>query len=235
MTAIAERRRRTTLFGFIGIVVLMVGAAAVFAVGVLTLSNSQDGEAVGVETRPVTTLPITPNALVAVENDNGALVSLTVMTLLPDGTGGSIVGVPVNADATAAFGDQRRPLDELYAVDDLDGFTEAVQEMLSITIERSEVVTVDDVAALVPGADGAELDAVAAAAAADAPSSTDPDTTDPDTTDPDTTGPDTTGPDTTGPVRTDPDHRPRHRPAHHRPAHHWRRHECARHDGRRHE
>ena len=66
MTAIAERRRRTTLFGFIGIVVLMVGAAAVFAIGVLTLSNSQDGEAVGVETRPVTTLPITPSSAVGV-------------------------------------------------------------------------------------------------------------------------------------------------------------------------
>ena len=202
MTAIAERRRRTTLFGFIGIIVLMVGAAAVFVVGVLTLSNSQDGEAVGVETRPVTTLPITPNALLAVEDDDGALVSLTVMTLLPDGTGGSIVAVPANADATAAFGDQRRPLDELYAVSELDGFTEAVQEMLSITIERSEAVTVADLAALVPGADGSDLAAVAAEAAEATSTTTDPDTTDPDTTDPDTTDPDTTDPDST--IRTRP-------------------------------
>ncbi len=171
MTAIAERRRKTTLFGFLGIVVLMVGAAAVFVVGVLTLSNSQDGEAVGVETRPVSTLPITPNALLAVEDDEGALVSLTVLTLLPDGTGGSIVGVPVNADATAAFGSQRRPLDDLYAAADLDGFTEAVQEMLSITIERSDAITADELATLVPGADGAEL-AEVAASAADTPSST---------------------------------------------------------------
>ncbi|MET0663472.1 MAG: hypothetical protein ABWZ42_10100, partial [Ilumatobacteraceae bacterium] len=204
MTAIAERRRRTTLFGFIGIIVLMVGAAAVFVVGVLTLSNSQDGEAVGVETRPVTTLPITPNALLSVEDDDGALVSLTVMTLLPDGTGGSIVGVPVNADATAAFGDQRRPLDELYAVSELDGFTEAVQEMLSITIERSEAVTVAELAALVPGADGSDLAAVAAEAAATS-TTTDPDTTDPDTTDPDTTEPDSTDPDSTEPDSTEPD------------------------------
>ena len=98
----------------------MVGAVAVFAIGVLTLSNSQDGEAVGVETRPVTTLPVTPNALLVVEDGDGALVSLTVMTLLPDGTGGTIVGVPVNADATAAFGGQRRPLDELYAAAELE-------------------------------------------------------------------------------------------------------------------
>ncbi len=221
MTAIAERRRRATLFGFIGIVVLMVGAAAVFVVGVLTLSNSEDGEAVGVETRPVTTLPATPNALLAVEDDDGALVSLTVMTLLPDGTGGSIVGVPVNADATAGFGGQRRPLDELYTADDLQGFTEVVQEMLSITIERSDVVTADELGTLVAGADGAEL-AAAAATSTVAPTTTDPDTTDPDTTDPDTTDPrrptrsghDRSGHDRSGHDRSehDPicDDRPRH-------------------------
>ncbi len=202
VTAIAERRRRTTLFGFIGIIVLMVGAAAVFVVGVLTLSNSQDGEAVGVETRPVTTLPITPNALLAVEDDDGALVSLTVMTLLPDGTGGSIVAVPVNADATAAFGDQRRPLDELYAVSELDGFTEAVQEMLSITIERSEAVTVADLTALVPGADGSDLAAVAAEAAERRPRRPIP--TRPTRTRPTRTRPTRTRPTRTRPTRTRP-------------------------------
>ncbi len=208
MTALAERRRRTTLFGFIGIIVLMVGAAALFVVGVLTLSNSKEGEAVGIETRPVTTLPITPNALLAVEGADGELVSLTVMTLLPDGTGGSIVSVPVNADATAAFGVQRRPLDELYAVDALDGFTEAVQEMLSITIERSEVVTADELATLVAGAEGNELEAAVAAAAAQ-PDTTDPEVAGPGTTESATTEPDGTvrdnrGPDTTESVTLDP-------------------------------
>ena len=47
------------------------------------------------------------------------------MTLLPDGVGGSIVVVPPNADATASFGTQRRPLDEVFAADgaDMDAFT----------------------------------------------------------------------------------------------------------------
>ncbi len=107
--------------------------------------------------------------------------------------------MPLRRSAT-----QRRPLDELYAAAELDGFTEAVQEMLSITIERSDVVTIDELAALVPGADGAELEAVVIEAA-EASSTTDPDTTDPDTTDPDTTDPDTTDPDTTDPDTTDPD------------------------------
>ena len=64
------------------------------------------------------------------------------MTLLPDGVGGSIVMVPANADSTAAFGTQRRPLNEVFAADgdDIEAFTSSVEEMLSITIERTQVV-----------------------------------------------------------------------------------------------
>jgi hypothetical protein len=67
------------------------------------------------------------------------------------------------------------------------------------------VVTVDELAALVPGADGAELEAVVAAAAeASSSPTTEPDTTDSDTTEPDSTDPDTTEPDTTEPETSDP-------------------------------
>ena len=132
--------------------------------------------------RPVTTLPITPNALLAVEDDDGALVSLTVMTLLPDGTGGSIVAVPVNADATAAFGTSGGRSTSCTRRADLDGFTEAVQEMLSITIERSEAVTAADLAALVPGADGADWRRSPPRPPSATSTTSEPDTSDPDTT-----------------------------------------------------
>jgi hypothetical protein len=151
MTAIREKRKRTTIIGFVATILLVVAAASLFAVGVVTLSNSEEGEAVGVDVRPVVSLPPTPNALVAVTGDDGGLESLVVMTLLPDGVGGSIVIVPPNADSTAAFGAQRRPLDEVFAADgaDLDAFDAAVEEMLSITIERAQVVPADDLTALV--------------------------------------------------------------------------------------
>jgi hypothetical protein len=150
VTAIAKKRRRTTVVGVIGTLVLVLAAAAMFAVGVVTLSNSEEGEAVGVDLRPTVALPATPNALVAVADEDGGLESAVVLTLLPDNVGGSIVIVPRNADVTAAFGAQRRPLNEVFAADagDMAAFESSVEEMLSITIERSEVVSADDLASV---------------------------------------------------------------------------------------
>jgi hypothetical protein len=107
---------------------------------VLTLSNSREGEAVGIDPRPRETFPATPNALLAVTDDEGALASVVVLTLLPEGQGGSIVTVPVNADATAGFGVQRRPLDEFFDASDPEAFAVAVSDMLSITIEQTLIV-----------------------------------------------------------------------------------------------
>ncbi|MGA7758781.1 MAG: hypothetical protein WBL31_16340 [Ilumatobacteraceae bacterium] len=140
MTAIAQRRTRRTIAALTGAIGLVIVAAVLFTVGVVTLSNSQEGEAVGVDDRPRVALPSTPNALLAVTDDAGQLASVVVMTLLPEGQGGSIVTVPVNADATAGFGLQRRPLNEVFDPDAPDELVVAVEEMLSIGIDLSAVV-----------------------------------------------------------------------------------------------
>lgn len=149
MTAIAERRRRTTITAGVLAVFLVLAASAMVVVGVSTLSNSQEGEAVGIDDRPRETFPSTPNAVLAVADDDGQLASLVVMTLLPEGQGGSIVTLPVNADASAGFGLQRRPLDESFDVDDPDGLVAAVEEMLSISIQRVSIVGPSELEALV--------------------------------------------------------------------------------------
>jgi hypothetical protein len=150
MTAIAERRTRRTVFGAVAALLLVVAAGAMFVVGVVTLSNSQEGEAVGVDTRPTVQFPATPNALLAVTDENGELASTVVMTLLPEGQGGSIVTVPVNADSTAGFGLQRRPLDESFDAADVEGLVASVEEMLAITIQRADVVDAAELEALLP-------------------------------------------------------------------------------------
>ena len=114
MTAIAQRRRRRTVVAAVAASALVCLAAVMFVVGVVTLSNSREGEAVGIDTRPREVFPATPNALLAVTDDEGRLGSVVVLTLLPDGIGGSIVTLPPNADSTAGFGLQRRPLDVLF-------------------------------------------------------------------------------------------------------------------------
>ncbi len=150
MTAIARRRKRRTIFGAALAVLLVLAASAMFVVGVVTLSNSQEGEAVGIDTRPRTEFPATPNALLAVTDESGRLASLVVMTLLPEGQGGSIVTVAVNADSTAGFGLQRRPLDESFDAADVEGLVASVEEMLAITVQRAEVVDVEGLQAMLP-------------------------------------------------------------------------------------
>jgi hypothetical protein len=140
MTAIPERRRRRTVVAAVTATLLTVAAGAMFVVGVVTLANSREGQAVGVDTRPREVFPATPNALLAVTDDAGALTSLVVLTLHPDGTGGSIVPLPVNADATAGFGLQRRPLNAQFDPADPESLAVAVEDMLSLTLERVSVV-----------------------------------------------------------------------------------------------
>ncbi len=150
MTAIAQRRSRRTIVGAAMAVLLVAMASAMFTIGVVTLSNSKEGEAVGVDDRPRVDFPATPNAVLAVTDENGRLASLVVMTLLPDGQGGSIVTVPVNADSTSGFGLQRRPLDASFDGTDVEALVASVEEMLSITVQRAEVVDAAGLAAMLP-------------------------------------------------------------------------------------
>ncbi len=185
----------------------MIVASVLFAVGVVTLSNSQEGEAVGVDTRSTEKFPSTPNALLAVTDDAGQLASVVVMTLLPDGQGGSIVTVPVNADATSGFGLQRRPLNESFDPSDPEAFVATVEDMLSITIERSAVVDPAGLEALLEPLGPVQVvlpDAVIDTDAIDTGEQASV-TTVPDSTVPDGSVPDGSVPDETVPAGSTPD------------------------------
>jgi hypothetical protein len=157
VTAIAARRRRRTVVGAVAALLLVAAAAAMFVVGVVTLTNSQEGEAVGIDTRPRVEFPSTPNALLAVTDENGELASLVVMTLLPEGQGGSVVVVPVNADYTAGFGLQRRPIDRSFDASDIDGLVISVEDMLSISLQRAEIVDPAGLEAMLPDVGAMQL------------------------------------------------------------------------------
>ncbi|MEM8619279.1 MAG: hypothetical protein AAGF73_06125 [Actinomycetota bacterium] len=145
MTAQAGRRRRRTVLVGVLAVVLVALSAAGFVVGVITLTNSEEGEAVGVDDRPRVELPDTPNGLMVVVGADGELASLAVATLLPDGSGGSLALVPTNADVNAGFGDEPQTVGEAWSsIDptddvDLDAFSMEVGAMLSIAIDQTGV------------------------------------------------------------------------------------------------
>ena len=145
MTAQPGRRRRRTVVVGVLAVVLVVAAAAGFVVGVITLTNSQEGEAVGVDDRPRIELPDTPNGWLVVGGADGELAALAVATLLPDGTGGSLALVPTNADVNAGFGDEPQTVGAAWSsvdpTDDteLEEFATEVGAMLSIAIDQTGV------------------------------------------------------------------------------------------------
>jgi hypothetical protein len=149
VTAIAARRKRGTVVGAVVALVLVVSASVMFAVGVNTLSNSQEGESVGTDDRPRQQFPVTPNALLAVQDATGDLASLAVLTLLPEGQGGSIVPVRVDADATSGFGEERRPLDDEFDPDDVDALVASVEDTLSISLQRAALVDAEVLESLI--------------------------------------------------------------------------------------
>ncbi len=158
MSVLEERRRRRTLLVAGVSAVLMLLAGGLFAIGVITLSNSQEGEAVGIDERPVVYFPATPNGVVAVPTSSGELASLVVLTLLPDGQGGSVVPVPVHADITAGLGPQRVPVNSVFDPQAVGATRDALSAMLTLTIERIEVVDEDELDSFLPAFDTLEVD-----------------------------------------------------------------------------
>ncbi len=148
MTARPDQRRRRTLIGAVVAAVLVVSAAGLTAVGANAVINSTEGEAVEGDDRPVAALPSTDNAALAVVDDDNRLTSLIVATLLPSGQGGSIVTIPVTADAGNGFGEVRQPLDRELDPADPGGFFEQVEATLSITLQFGEIIGADRLAAL---------------------------------------------------------------------------------------
>lgn len=128
---------------------LVLVAAGLTFVGATTIANSNEGAVVQGDVRPVILLPQTDNAALAVVDDDNRLTALIVATLLPGGEGGSIVTIPVDADASIGLGDERRPLAGLLDPGDPDGFFEAVEGTLAIVLQFGEIVGADRLAELI--------------------------------------------------------------------------------------
>ena len=148
MTARADQRRRRTLVGSVVAAILVVSAAGLTAVGANAVLNSTEGEVVAVDPRPVLSLPATDNVALAIVDDENRLSSLIVAILLPSGQGGSIVTIPVMADATAGFGEVRRPLAGELDLADPSSFFEQVEATVGVSLQFGEIVDADRLAQL---------------------------------------------------------------------------------------
>jgi hypothetical protein len=140
VSAIPSRRRRSTALAAGAAGLGLVAAAAMVYVGAATLNESEEGTDAAADELPVVELPLTPTALLGVLGDDGELASVAVFVLLPGGIGGSIVSIPATADVNQGFGDDRSPLSEVVALDGAEAFAPAVETMLGVSIQQSELV-----------------------------------------------------------------------------------------------
>ena len=120
----------------------MVGtlaAAGLAVAGGLTLYHSTESTDVS-ESKPERLFPDTPTGLLAVIDDEGELASMVVLVGAPGGTGGSVITVPVSADASGGNGEERRPFDETLRLDDEAELEREVELGLGLTIDTFEVL-----------------------------------------------------------------------------------------------
>jgi hypothetical protein len=139
VTALAERRRRSTVVAAGAVVVTVAAAVGLGVVGGLTLYHSTEG-ADASDDRPELVFPNTPSGLIAAVDDEGRLASLAVVVVRPTGAGGSVITVPVSADASGGDGTERLPLAETAELAGADSVEREAEILLGLTIESFEVV-----------------------------------------------------------------------------------------------
>ncbi|CAN5852863.1 hypothetical protein BH18ACT2_BH18ACT2_16060 [soil metagenome] len=139
MTASARRRRRATLVAAIVAVVATLAAAGLAVAGVLTLYNSTEGTSAA-DSTVERVFPVTPTGVLGVVDAEGELASMVVLVGSPAGTGGTIVTVPVNVDASAGAGEERLPIDETLRLDGASSLLGEVEAGLGVGMDVAEVV-----------------------------------------------------------------------------------------------
>jgi hypothetical protein len=141
VTAIRQRRTRATVVGLVAAAVGLIAVAGLSVVGLETLADSTAGELAAEEDQPVVAqrLPFTSTALVGVEDEGGRLTTLVVGVLESDGTGGSIVQLPVAADPSSGNADTVAPIDAILTVAGPIAFREAVERLTGLSFDVIEI------------------------------------------------------------------------------------------------
>jgi len=149
MSAIPSvRRRRTTAIGAAGLAVLVLLGVLLYS-GAKALVRYEGAKDASVEADQ---LPVTPVGMLASVDGANRLTSIAVFVWRPgDALGGSIVTVPVSADTAGGVDDMRIPLTQVYEEGGSESLVQAVESVLSLTVDQYLVATPQQLsAALVP-------------------------------------------------------------------------------------
>lgn len=149
MSAIPSvRRRRTATVGTLGVAVLVVLGVLLYS-GAKALVRYEGAKDASVEAEQI---PVTPVGMLASVDGANRLTSIAVFVWRPgDAPGGSIVSVPVSSDTAGGVDDLRIPLSQVYEEGGGEALLQAVESVLSLTVDQYLVATPQQLsAALVP-------------------------------------------------------------------------------------
>lgn len=134
-----RRSRRGATLAVLGVLlVVALLVPALVAVAARTIANSREGRAAS-ETvaRPVTAvLPDTPAALLALVDD-GEVHDLVVLARAADGTGGTIIQVPVGSEIAVPGTVRTQRLGDTYGEGGLQSLVEGTEGFLQITLDAA--------------------------------------------------------------------------------------------------
>ncbi len=157
MTALPGRRRRSTIVAAVAAAGGVTVAIALTTLGAVTLYHSTEGADASSD-RPVLQFPETPVGALGVVDDTGKLASIAVFVVQPAGAGGSIIPVPVSADASGGIGDERLPIAETVALEGTDALQRELEVALGLTIDDVTIVDAAGAAALLGPVGELEVD-----------------------------------------------------------------------------
>lgn len=146
MSSLPGVRRRRTAIMLTANLLAIVALGGIVYTGVRALKRYEGATKVTVESIK---LPVTPVGMLATVDADDELTSVAIFVLTA-GTqlGGSIVTMPASSDVAAGMGDVHTPLTQVYREGGAEALVSAVESVLSLTIDVSQVATAAETEAL---------------------------------------------------------------------------------------
>ena len=146
MTAIPARRRRRLIAAVTSSVLTAIALPGGLVLGANSLLNETGGNKVTSEATAV--IPETPVQLLVITNARNEVASLALIAIAPGNKGGTIVSLPVGANADTPKGEAPRRIVDLYASGGLDAVRIDAENLLNITISTADDLTEAELAAI---------------------------------------------------------------------------------------
>jgi len=147
MSAIPSRRRRRAIAAVVtGALALAVLPAGV-VIGSSKLLNEKGGNSV--DDSPTTRIPVTPTAMLAITNSRNEVSSLAMIALDPSGKGGSIVSIPVGANAEIPKSGTIHRIGDSYMTGGLAALRADVEGLLNVSFNFADDLTGAELAAVI--------------------------------------------------------------------------------------